>query len=63
MQWKNWLKHQIIIEYFDEQWIDSKEEDHQKEKNHQMQNKDSQLKTDNNQKDEENYFHYTEVEK
>ena len=39
----------------------SKEEGHQKEKNHQMQNKGSQLKIDNNQKNEK--IIYTEVEK
>jgi hypothetical protein len=62
LRWKNWLKQQLLIEYFgDDQWSESKEEDHQKEKNHQMQNKDSQLKIDNNQKNEKNI--YTEVEK
>jgi hypothetical protein len=48
--WKNWLKQQLLIEYFgDDQSSESKEGLHQKEKNHQMQNKDSQFKIDNNQ--------------
>ena len=63
MLWKNWLKQQLLIEHFGEQWSDSKEEDHQKEKNYQMQNKGPQFKISNNQKDEKYYFHYTEVEK
>jgi hypothetical protein len=58
------LKQQLLIEYFDEQWSDSKEEDdHQKEKNHQIQNKGSQLKIGNNQNNKKNHFHNTEVEK
>ena len=40
---KNWLKQQLLIEHFGEQWSDSKEEDHQKEKNYQMQNKRSSI--------------------
>jgi hypothetical protein len=65
--WKNWLKQQLIIEHFGDQikkqWSDSKEGDHQREKNYQIQNKGPQLKIGNNQKNEKNYFHYTEVEK
>ena len=61
MLWKNWLKQQILIEHFDGHWMD--EEDPQKEKNHQMKNTGPQFKIGNNQKDEEHYFHYTEVEK
>jgi hypothetical protein len=60
--WKNWLKQQLLIEYFgDDQSSEGKEGLHQKEKNHQMQNKDSQLKIDNNPKNEK--IIYTEVEK
>jgi hypothetical protein len=59
LPWKNLLKQQLLIEYFDDdQWIDSKEGYHQKEKNI-----GSQSKIDNNQKGKKNYFHYTEVEK
>ena len=63
--WKNWLKQQLLIEHFGDQFEKewSKEGDHEKERNYRIQNKGSQFKIDNNQKNEKNYFHYTEVEK
>jgi hypothetical protein len=64
--WKNWLKQQVLIELLIEHFGDqiekqgSKEGDHEKERNYQIQNKGSQFKINNNQKNEKNYFHYTE---
>jgi 23S rRNA-/tRNA-specific pseudouridylate synthase len=67
--WKNWLKQQVLIELLTEHFGDQiekqgiKEGDQEKERKYQIQNKGSQFKIDNNQKNEKNYFHYTEVDK